>query len=354
MRLTVEMEITSNRSFDSKSFENTSPLRFLLISLIAAVFIIYPNISIFPHERSYLGPERFTEHLIFFSFRYLYFSLVIWLLLRYNIQKIPSASLKKRLMHGVVILAIAYVIYIIVSFQFSPKKEWYSGLVIFQFLVMSLFGSLIGHVYHLYTEQRKKELEIEQLKTENLQSRFDALSNQINPHFFFNSLNGLTYLIRKKNDENSLAYVNKMSDVFRYILQSDKKVLVTLGEELEFVQAFRYMMEIRFANKLVFNINVDPDKKELKIPVLSLLPLIENVVVHNVIDSDHKMEVSIYLNDKTELVVSSPVYPKPSHHDTNGSGLKNLESRFYLLMKKHIRVENDGNRYSVYLPLKKE
>jgi LytS/YehU family sensor histidine kinase len=212
----------------------------------------------------------------------------------------------------------------------------------------------VGHVSYLNSEQIRKEQEIEQLKIEKLQSRYDALTNQINPHFFFNSLNGLTSLIRKKNEENALEYVNKMSDVFRYILQSDKKGLVKLGEELDFVTAFFYMMEIRFANKLVFNINVPCEKRDLKIPVLSLLPLIDNVVVHNIIDSEHKMEVNICLNDQMELSVSNPIYPKLSPPVTNGTGLKNLENRFSLLMDKQIRIVNDGIRYAVYLPLKQK
>jgi LytS/YehU family sensor histidine kinase len=219
---------------------------------------------------------------------------------------------------------------------------------------MFIFCALIGHVSHLYSEQRRKEQEIEQLKVENLQSQYDALTNQINPHFFFNSLNGLTYLIRKKNEVNALEYVNKLSDVFRYVLQSNKKGLVTLGEELDFVKAFFYMMEIRFANKLVFNINVPLEKRHLKIPVLSLLPLIDNVVVHNTIDSEHKMDVYICLNPQMELSVSNPVFPKLSSPDTNGTGLKNLENRFLLLMNKQIRIKNDGTRFTVYLPLKIE
>ena len=204
----------------------------------------------------------------------------------------------------------------------------------------------------MYNVQRKKEQEIENLKIENLQNRCDALANQINPHFFFNSLNSLTALVRKKNDENTLAFVNNLSDVFRYILQSDKKGLVTLDEELEFVKAFRYMMEVRFANKLEFKIQVDEDKLNLRIPVLSLLPLIDNIVVHNTIDSQHKMEVRIRLNEQSELVISNPVFPKLTPPITNGTGIRNLENRFSILIDKHIRVENDGNTHTVYLPLK--
>jgi hypothetical protein len=327
-------------------------MKLLLVSLISAVFIIYPNIAFFSFEHNYLGEAKHTAHILFFIFRYLYFSILIWILLRHNLLKIKTPLFSKRLIQTFFITGISYFIYIFFSILLSPKPEWFSGLLLFQFFVIFIFCSLIGHVAHLYSEQRRSEQEIEQLKIENLQSRFTALTNQINPHFFFNSLNGLTSLIRKKNDANTLAYVNKLSDVFRYILQSEKKGLVPLEEELTFMQSFRYMMEVRFATKLVFNIDVNKEKEDLKLPVLSLLPLIENVVMHNTIDSDHKMEVNIWLNDMTELVVSNPVFPKLSSPDTNGTGLKNLENRFSLLMNKQIRIENDGKVFRVYLPLK--
>jgi LytS/YehU family sensor histidine kinase len=244
--------------------------------------------------------------------------------------------------------------YFFTSSYYNPKPDWHSGLLFLQFFVILIFCTLTGHLFFLYSEHRKKEKEIEQLKIENLQSRYDALTNQIHPHFFFNSLNGLTSLIRKKNEKDTLDYVDKMSDVFRYILQSENKGLITLEEELEFVQAIRYMMEVRFANKLEFDIRVDKSKMNLKIPVLSMVPLIDNVVVHNIIDSQHKMKVTITLNNQTELVVSNPVFPKLSEPVTTGTGLKNLENRFMLLINKHIRVENDGITFHVFLPLKEE
>jgi sensor histidine kinase YesM len=350
----MRSQIFLKDDFKLDFLDKYSPFKLLLVSLISAVFIIYPNIAFFSYEHNYLGETKHTAHLLFFIFRYLFFSILIWLLLRYNLLKIITPAIRKRLIQTFLITIIAFLVYICFSILLSPKPEWLSGLIVFQFFVMFIFCSLIGHVAHLYSEQRRKEKEIEQLKNENLQSRYDALTNQINPHFFFNSLNGLTSLIRKKNEENALEYVNKMSDVFRYVLQSDKKGLVTLGEELDFLKAFFYMMEIRFANKIVFNNHVTKENRDLKLPVLSLLPLIDNVVVHNTIDSEHKMEVMICLNPQMELSVSNPIFPKLSSPDTNGIGLKNLESRFLLLMNRQIRVKNDGVRFTVYLPLKKE
>jgi LytS/YehU family sensor histidine kinase len=103
---------------------------------------------------------------------------------------------------------------------------------------------------------------------------------------------------------------------------------------------------------ITFTIEVPEDKRNLRIPVLSLLPLVENVTVHNIIDSEHRMDILIRLNERMELVVSNPIYPKLTLPDTNGTGLKNLENRFLLLMNKQIRVESDEDEFQVYLPLK--
>lgn len=332
--------------------KHTPSYKLFLISLLGALFITYPNIATLPWELGFMKPSEHSNHIVFFIFRYVFFSGLIWLLLAYNLRKLETLLFKKRLAHTFIISGVAYLVYVGISLLSGYKADCFTSHLLFQFLVTCIVGALAGHVTFLYSVKRRREQEIEQLKIENLQSRYDALTNQINPHFFFNSLNGLTALIRKKNEDSTLAYVNKLSDVFRYILQSEKKGLVTLEEELEFVEAFRYMMEVRFANKLIFSIDVDKNRLNLKIPVLSLLPLIDNVVVHNIIDSEHKMEIKIWLDEQLNLVVSNPLFPKPSTHHTNGTGLKNLENRFLLLLNKTIRIENDGKIFRVYLPLK--
>ncbi len=333
-------------------FDSYSSFKLMLISMVSALFVVYPNIACLPWELSFLDGEEYTRHIVFFTFRFLFFVSLIWILISFNLRKIKMHSAKKRFWSVFSITIIAYLLYVAISYLCCTKADCFTSILLFQFLVVCIVCTFIGHVSYLYSVQRRKEQEIELLRIENLESRCNALANQINPHFFFNSLNGLTALIRRQDDEVTLEYVNKLSDVFRYILQSDKKGLVTLKEELEFVDAFRYMMEVRFANKLVFDIDIDDDMMNLKIPVLSLLPIIDNVVVHNMIDSLHKMTITFRFNESFELVVSNPVYPKLAPPVTNGTGLRNLENRFLLLMNEQIRIEDTGDTFSVYLPLK--
>lgn len=323
----------------------------IAISLVAALFILYPDITWLPFELRGLNHSDWINHVYFFVFRYISFVVLIFFLVRINLHKLTTTLFKQRVIYSTLIAVGFYAVYGFISFLIFTRVRHFGSLVLFQFFMVSILTSLGGHIIILYNEKRKKEQQIEELIVKNLQSRYDALTNQINPHFFFNSLNGLTSLIRKKDDEMTLDYVNKLSDVFRYILQSDKKGLITLNEELAFADSFRYMMEVRFANKLKYTIDIDPDALNLRLPVLSILPLLDNIVVHNSIDSDHKMNVVIQTNSENELVVSNPVYPKLTVPVTNGTGLENLESRCMLLTNKSIKVENDGKMFTVYLPL---
>ncbi len=320
-----------------------------LVSLVCTIFVVYPNAAWFFCGLIYVSPEHFMEFGILFVFRFLYFWATFWGLIRLTLR-MKNLHLAKKIIYNLLLSMLCFVVFWILRAPFDVDKVM--SIPIFQFLVIGLFSSLLGYIYLLYVDQHEKEREIERLQLESLKSRCDALTNQINPHFFFNSLNGISSLVRKGNNPCTLDYVDKLSDIFRYILQSDKKALVSLDEELEFVEAFSHVMEVRFANKIEFKVDVKEEHRDLRLPVLSLLPLLENVTVHNMIDSEHHMIVCIELNDKYELVVSNPIFPKLSPPDTNGTGLQNLENRFRLMMQQKIRVSDDGEMFTVYLPLK--
>ncbi|MCG8578777.1 MAG: histidine kinase [Bacteroidales bacterium] len=329
-----------------------NPYKLIMISLLGALLITYPNITQLPWKLSYLeGIER-AKHINFSIIRFVFFTILAGILFHINLKKISTSIFRRRLLLNLAVCAVAYLVYVLISYSYCTFVDCFGSILIFQFLFICMMAAFTGHVYHMYKDQRQKEQEIEQLKIENLESRCNALSNQINPHFFFNSLNSVTALVRKGNDEKTIEFVNKLSDMFRYILNSENKGLVSLGEELEFVASFRYLMEVRFANKLDFIIDIEERQKTLKLPSLSILPVIDNVVAHNTIDSEHKMEVQIRLNERDELEIHNPIFPKLSPDKTNGTGLKNLENRFLIMMNKKIRVHNDGHTFIVFLPLK--
>lgn len=335
-----------------QQFQKTISKNALKVSLLVGVFLIYPNIIYMFWDIGRLSGNALLYYMLFFFYRYFFFSALALILLKQNIAPVENNSFYKRVLRNFKITLIAYLAYVGLSLLMNTHEDCFTGHLLFQFLVTFILFTLLGHVLGLYSEQQEKDKEIESLKFENLKSKCDALTNQIHPHFLFNTLNTLSFLVREDNKKQTLEFVNKLSNIFRYILQSDKNGIVTLKEELEFLKAFSFLMETRFEKKLHFDIRIECDKLGYKLPVLSLLPLLENVVMHNVIDSDHKMKVDIFVNEVNELVVVNPVFPKADPVLSNGTGLANLKSRFTLMMDREVRVENDGDNFSVYLPLK--
>jgi len=329
----------------------------LLGSLILAFIAIYPNIGYLAHDlkQHNIDSSEYAFNIGYLVYRFVFFWVASYILLFANFKNPDKDNLAKRLQKTFLLILAAYIIYAGIAHLINRLMDCFGSTLILQFIVVWLISGLIGHIYALSARQLKMEEEFEQLKIENLQSRYEALSNQINPHFFFNSLNSLNSLIREDQKELTLKYTNKLSSVFRYILQSEKKGLVNLDEELQFLEAYRYLLEIRYANKITFLIEVEEEDKKLQIPVLSLLPLIENVVKHNIIDSDHPMQITVTTNKNREVVVSNPIHEKTFNDNLKtGIGLTNLGSRFSLLMDKHIRTEDHDGIFKVFLPLKEK
>jgi LytS/YehU family sensor histidine kinase len=264
---------------------------------------------------------------------------------------VKQHSLIGRILPNLLFTLLAFALYKYVTYLICPGFDRYGMIPTFQFIVMGTMGLLLGYTDYLSRMHQKKEAELHLLKIESLESRCTALTNQINPHFFFNSLSGISSLVRKKDERLTIDYIDHLSDVFRYILSSENKGLVTLEEELEFARSFCQVMQIRYAGKFDVCFDIPSEYMQMKIPVLALLPLIENVTVHNMIDSENRMQVRVYVNEEKSLVVENPIFVKQFKQETYGSGLQNLNKRFMLLANKQIDVSNDGKIFRVLLPL---
>jgi len=210
---------------------------------------------------------------------------------------------------------------------------------------------LLVQLIRMLNTRQEMMLEVERLKTEKLQTSYNALMGQINPHFFFNSLNGLNSLIRGEEKEKTLTYLDELSNVFRYILQSNKKEMVTLAEELQFVKAYTYLLGVGYEGKLFFSIQADPPHLLTYLPILSVLPLIENAVKHNVISKQYPLQIDIYTTTDNMLVISNKIQLKNEATPSSGIGLKNLWGRYRMLTGKDIIISNRKEYFKVSLPL---
>lgn len=219
-----------------------------------------------------------------------------------------------------------------------------------EFLFIFIITSLIGKVFELVNVKQEIQLENEQLKSENLQNRYDVLLSQINPHFFFNSLNSLASLVRDNRTDNALKYIDELSNTYRYAIQSSGKGLVSVSEELESVKAFCYLLQIRFEEKLFVDIDIEPDAMKMMLPVLSLQPLIENVIKHNVISSGSPLTITITGN-REGISVINPVRLRKDIVEKSGTGLANLGTRYKLMTGRDIIIDSGSEIFSVTLPL---
>lgn len=323
------------------------------ISIVCTILIIYPNLMWMPWNVAALQPGELVAFWATAVFRCLFFFCLFYLQIGFNLKRLSDARFFPRLWKNILFSLAGATVFIAISLLIpllNIQSATVGKYLMFQFIVVPLICTFIGYIAVLNEERLVKEKEIERLKLENLLSRYNALANHINPHFFFNSLNGISSLVRRGDEEMTLEYIDRLSDIFRYILRNDTDRLVPLSEEIRFVEAFSHVLEVRFRGKLTFDINIGKGTEQSKIPVLSLLPLLENVSTHNRIDSDHKMTVRIY-SENGYLIVSNAKCAKNEKVDTNGSGLNNLNMRFELLTGRGIEIDESDNFFTVKMPL---
>ena len=328
--------------------------KFVLVSLVCTIFASFPNIALLSCDWSCIPAAQHSGFISCTLIRFVLFWLFSAGILLFNEKVVSQHTLVGRIWPNLLFTLLAFALYKYVTYLICPGFDRFRMIPTFQFIVMGMMGLLLGYTDYLSRMHRKKDSELQQLQIESLESRCTALTNQINPHFFFNSLAGISSLVRKKDDKLTIDYIDHLSDIFRYILQSENKGLVTLEKELEFARSFCQVMQIRYAGKLAVSFDVPESCMGMMIPVLALLPLIENVTVHNMIDSEHRMQVKVYVDDdggRKAVVVENPVYPKQFKQETHGTGLLNLGKRFVLLTGKQVSVKDDGGTFKVVLPL---
>ena len=215
----------------------------------------------------------------------------------------------------------------------------------FSFMVVVL---LVTELLHTLYERNNIAVENEALRAENVITHYEVLKSQMDPHFMFNSLNTQQSLIGT-DTEKAQRYVQELSQVLRATLQN--KEVVTLEKELQGVQAYCNLMQIRYGDNLHFNFNIDPKYLPYLLLPLSLQSLVENAIKHNVISGKQPLQVSVVTSEDQSLKVSNPIQPKIMEEAGNGIGLANLSERYQLKWNRIVEIINDGTSFEVVLPL---
>lgn len=191
--------------------------------------------------------------------------------------------------------------------------------------------------------------EKEELKRTSLSAEFEALKNQVNPHFLFNSLNTLSSLI-DENPKQANEFVQKLASVYRYVLTHRDKETVLLHEEIDFIKSYIFLNQIRFGANLNSIIDVNTNCLNKQIPTLTVQMLIENAIKHNVISAQKPLHISITCNPEY-LTVENNLQPKLTSSESNGIGLNNIVERYKYLTEKEVIITKTENNFEVSVPL---
>lgn len=223
-------------------------------------------------------------------------------------------------------------------------------------LLCGLAIVLFTLVYEILFLNKERELDskiVKQLDRERSYAEMEALRNELDPHFIFNSLNTLNHLILN-NPQQAYSFNNKLAQVYKYFLINKHSELISLSEELDFIDSYFFLLKIRHDDKLSLQTELNGHNERLiMLPPLALQILVENAIKHNEFNESHPLGIKIVMNNQY-LRVSNNMKPKPYLVNSTGIGLKNLSSRYKLLCNKDIVIENTENEFIVKLPLIKQ
>lgn len=184
---------------------------------------------------------------------------------------------------------------------------------------------------------RASQAEKEQLKKINLQSQYESLKNQVNPHFLFNTLNSLSSLIADE-PERAEEFVDEMAKVYRYLLQTNRQTddtgeLTTLATEMAFIQSYFHLLKTRYGAGIQLDIALDAADMHRLLPPLTLQMLVENAVKHNVIHANKPLIIEIRSGAAHWLVVRNNLQRKTTRVISSQVGLSNIAAKYRLLFQ---------------------
>lgn len=215
-----------------------------------------------------------------------------------------------------------------------------TGLLVYTFLSIVNFGE----------QMQATQNEAIRLQKEFAQTRLQALKNQVNPHFLFNSLSVLSSLVHIDADLSE-QFIEQLSKAYRYILEQKDKEVVTLRTELDFVRSYIFLLKIRFENKFDVHFNIPAELMNTYLPPLTLQLLVENAVKHNQMSVDKPLIIDIRTDPDQYLVVSNTIRARTLDEKSTGIGLQNIQSRYGYLTNLPISAGAEADEYVVRIPL---
>lgn len=229
----------------------------------------------------------------------------------------------------------------------------FSGLINYEmrgFLFVTLAGFAFGALVFFFVQWSDALKREQQLNEEKLIFQYETLKKQVNPHFLFNSLNTLSSLVHE-NPDLSEKFIQKLSAIYRYVLDNEEKELVPVSAEMQFVKDFFYLQKIRDEEKIELKIEMNGNEGMDIVPV-SLQLLVENALKHNSATRKQPLEICIHNEGIDKLVVRNNLQRKVQLNESSKIGLKNLGERCRLILKREIEVQETRDEFVVKVPVR--
>jgi hypothetical protein len=232
------------------------------------------------------------------------------------------------------------------TFTFTIQKPLWMR---WWFLCLSVI--LLGAILYWYIKDREKKIQKwDRVEKEKIQSQFEILRNQVNPHFLFNSFNTLVAEI-EEDPKRAVQYVEHMADFFRSIVTYREKDVIMLGEEINIIKDYLFIQEKRYGCAFKVSINIsNEEEQQYYLAPLTLQLLAENAIKHNSILKERPLLLEIFI-EADQLVVRNNITPKLHPEKSAGLGLQNIQKRYELLTKKSVIITNDDEYFTIIIPL---
>ncbi len=325
---------------------------------------IYTILLIFDAFTSLTRPYLFPNQTVFFYVSIFVATFIIIAIL-WEYMLLVSTSLEKYLaVHTKPItrIIVQVILTFICAYALGTSLYYYAGkyfhidtpkvldtVAPLLYFMSSVILNLIYFGAYYFKEWKENLIRAERLQREQAEVRYDALRNQLNPHFLFNALTSLNSLIFE-NQQLASDFLQQLSKVYRYTLQHKDKETVSLKTELDFISNYISLFKIRFQDAIIFKMDISEQSKEKGIPPVTLQMLIENAVKHNIINNANPLTISISSNDEY-LIVENTINKKSQVETSNNQGLENLKALYRYLIDKPIEIYESERTFTVKIPL---
>jgi LytS/YehU family sensor histidine kinase len=219
-----------------------------------------------------------------------------------------------------------------------------------KYIYLTPSAVIIAFILNLIINKRIIEITNAKLSEENLSFQLKTLKDQVKPHFFFNTLNTLSSIIRTQDREEGLKFVDDLAQTYRYMLEHNKLDMIKLKDEIEFTGSFIRLLKKRFGENLHIVFNISDFHYSTLVPPMTFQLLLDNAVKHNEISDSRPLTIKIY-NDNEYIIVSNHRNQKKEDTSGTGIGLSNLMMRYDILTGKKIQIQSTETEFNVKLPL---